>query len=123
MSFLDWFNRQPKVSPEPAMFIAHRETSIGMIMSAEITYSKATGRPYIRAEVAFSETDRVVTCIHRMAYTYFVLKNNLDTSKDAEEFNVAYMVGMTAKVRFDHKVQDGNRTYIEAYVLDTWRSQ
>lgn len=122
-SFLKWWATRPKTErnkpPEQSpLYIANREEGIGIIMKASLEYSKATGKPYIRTEVSLSETDRVVGFIGRLQYTQFVIRECLSTDYDAEEFNIAYMVGMSAKVRFNHKEFVDGKILPAMYILE-----
>lgn len=104
---------------EDRLFLGRGDIIIGVVVSAEIAYSKEGNRKYIRCRADISPADQEVTCtVSKMLYTSMAIREDWDTSEEAEKDNVQKLVGRLFEVKVDHIVNkiDG-KTYIGLALL------
>lgn len=85
------------------LFLGHRDIILGVVVSAEIAYSKEGNRKYILTKVNIGPTDQDVSAtFSKMLYTSMVLREGLDSSDEAEAANVRLLVGRVFEIRSEH---------------------
>jgi hypothetical protein len=114
----DYLRNPVEVDPQDRLFIAHREQFVGIIQSAETKTSRVSGLPYTVLGISYDGIDTTYAILSRLMYTNYVLKFGLRQDYDAQAFNIARLVGGTAKIRFDHKVHVNDQVYPTAIILE-----